>query len=477
MAELLADTSLTPRQREYVASIRTSGENLFMLVSDAVDWARLESGQLEVQRSDFDLQQTLADAIEPVHAQAEEKNIELVLEVTAEVPPRVNGDAARLRQVLCNLLAHAVRQTPRGDVVLRVRVDEDQLRFEVADSAPPLPRERLLRLYEQAGEERTGSGFGLVIAAQLVRHMGGRTGAEPQEHGNLLWCSLPLPAAADAPVVDVAELAGLRVLVVDDNKASRRVIEQMAGNWGMQVITAESGQEGLALARTQSNLGNSFDIAIVDHNMPGMSGLQLAARIKEDPLIRSDVLIIMLTGLSIAPTDTMARNAGISRVLTKPVAGMQLQTVLREELARRSERLGGESADNDQPLPADMRVLVAEDHHLSQKVIRGMLNKLGLKPDTASNGEEALQALKQNRYDLVLMDCEMPVVDGYEATRRLRALEREQGNRRLPVLALSAHILNDVKERCREAGMDGHLAKPVDLAELRNTLRIYAARP
>ncbi len=480
MTELLGDSSLTPRQREYTLTIRSSTENLATLLSETLDWTRIESGQLEIQHLDFDLSQLIAESMDTVQLRAEEKHIELVVDFSPALPARVNGDPARIRQVLCNLLGNAVRYTHSGEVHLFVSTTEQPhlVRMEVRDTGVGIARDRLATLFEKYDGQQPSSehrGFGLYIARQLVERMGGRIGATSEEHrGSTFWFTLPLPAALEQlPANNADILIGKRLLVVDDSAAVRRVIEAQASNWRMSVVTADNAQEALAIARTHANLGNSFDVVVLDHNMPGMSGLQLAARIKEDPLIRHDALIVMLTGLNIAPTDTMARNVGIRRVLTKPVSGRALQAVLIEELVRR-ESFEPDPA-NSTPLSPNLRVLVVEDNALSQKVIRGMLAKLGVRNDVVSNGQEALDAIQHHRYDLLLMDCEMPVMDGYEATQRIRAWEADNAKRRTPIIALSAHIMKEIKERCRLSGMDAHMAKPVDLNELRETLRIYCA--
>ncbi|MFZ5757220.1 MAG: response regulator [Pseudomonadota bacterium] len=480
MTELMGDTSLTPRQREYTMTIRASGENLLALLNETLDWTRLESGQLEIQHVDFDLPQLIADSLETVQLRAEEKHVELVVDIDPSLPARVNGDPSRLRQILCNLLGNAVRYTHRGEVQVQV-VPSGQphvIRIEVRDTGVGIARDQLASLFDnqRAGKDgRHGEsrGFGLYIARQLVERMGGRIGAQSEEHrGSIFWVTLPLPAAPDQNTdTDAGILAGKRLLVVDDNAAVRRVIETQASSWRMAVTVADNAQEALAIARTQANLGASFDVVVLDHNMPGMSGLQLAARIKEDPLIRHDALIVMLTGMNIAPTETMARNVGIRRVLTKPVSGRALQQALVEEFARRERFEPDEPAMA--PLSPNLRILVVEDNNLSQKVIRGMLAKIGVRSDVVSNGQEALEAIQHQRYDLLLMDCEMPVMDGYEATRRIRAWETDNARRRTPIIALSAHIMNEIKERCLQAGMDAHMAKPVDLNELRDALRVY----
>lgn len=267
---------------------------------------------------------------------------------------------------------------------------------------------------------------------------------------------------------------------MDDNDTCRKVLVQQCSAWGMNVSAVPSGKEALALLRTKAHLRDYFDVVLLDQNMPGMTGMQLAAKIKEDPSLNHDILVVMLTGISNAPSKIIARNAGIKRILAKPVAGYTLKTTLAEELAQRGreQAMALPPSSTAQPLhlPGDFRILVAEDNSISTKVIRGMLGKLDLEPDTASNGEEALQAMKAKRYDLVLMDCEMPVLDGFSATQQLRAWESANQRPRTPVVALTAHILAEHKERARLAGMDGHMAKPVELSQLREVIQYWAGQ-
>ncbi|NNG64074.1 response regulator, partial [Pseudomonas fragi] len=276
-------------------------------------------------------------------------------------------------------------------------------------------------------------------------------------------------------------LKGARVLVVDDNDTCRKVLVQQCSAWGLSVSAAASGKEALALLRTKAHLRDYFDIVLLDQNMPGMTGMQLAAKIKEDPSLNHDILLVMLTGISNAPSKTIARNCGIKRILAKPVAGYTLKTTLADELTQRNKgQVSAQLPANGPPtavtVPGDFRILVAEDNSISTKVIRGMLGKLNLQPDTACNGEEALKAMKAQRYDLVLMDCEMPVMDGFSATEQLRAWEVSHQRIRTPVVALTAHILEEHKERARQAGMDGHMAKPVELSQLRELVEYWVAQ-
>jgi CheY-like chemotaxis protein len=260
--------------------------------------------------------------------------------------------------------------------------------------------------------------------------------------------------------------------VVDDNETCRKVLQQQCAAWGLQVSAVASGKEALALLRTKAHLREFFDAVLLDQEMPGMTGMQLAAKIKEDPNLNHDILLIMLTGISNAPSKIIARNAGIKRILAKPVAGYTLKTTLADELAQRQAGVPQQLQVDSGPLqvPEDFRILVAEDNSISTKVIRGMLNKLNLRPDTASNGEEALRAMQEQQYDLVLMDCEMPVLDGFSATEQLRAWEQREQRGRTPVVALTAHILAEHKERARQVGMDGHMSKPVEMSQLRDLI-------
>ncbi len=356
------------------------------------------------------------------------------------------------------------------------------LRIAVQDSGRPLEageRDALLNTQLHSSDflsaSKLGGRLGLIIARQLARLMDGQFGVQSGTGtGSTLWLTLPLdPQRLEQPTADLdGPLQGARLLVVDDNETCRKVLQQQCSAWGLQVSAVASGKEALALLRTKAHLREYFDAVLLDQEMPGMTGMQLAAKIKEDPNLNHDILLIMLTGISNAPSKIIARNAGIKRILAKPVAGYTLKTVLADELAQRQ-------AGAAQPLPAetgtlqvpqDFRILVAEDNSISTKVIRGMLSKLNLNPDTASNGEEALRAMQERQYDLVLMDCEMPVLDGFSATERLREWEQRERRERTPVVALTAHILSEHKERARQVGMDGHMSKPVEMSQLRELI-------
>jgi len=493
MTELLLGTPLSAKQRDYVQTIHSSGNELLTLINEILDISKLESGQIELDDVQFDLNALIEDCLDIFRAKAEQQKVELISFMQPQVPRVIGGDPTRLRQTLLSLLDNAFKQTAEGEILLVVALDNSgakaRLRIAVQDSGKPLDaseRDALLNAELHSKDflaaTKLGGRLGLVIARQLVRLMGGEFGIQSSgNQGSTLWVSLPLDSLRqEQPSADLdASLQGARLLVVDDNDTCRKVLVQQCSAWGLSVSAVPSGKEAMALLRTKAHLHEYFDAVLLDQDMPGMSGMQLAARIKEDPNLNHDILVIMLTGISNAPSKIIARNAGIKRILAKPVAGYTLRTTLADELAQRGK---GDSplftpAQASAPLnvPSDFRILVAEDNTISTKVIRGMLGKLNLQPDTASNGEEALGAMKAQQYDLVLMDCEMPVLDGFSATEQLRAWEAAEQRPRTPVVALTAHILTEHKERAREAGMDGHMAKPVELSQLRELIEHWVA--
>ncbi|MCY1416096.1 Signal transduction histidine-protein kinase BarA [compost metagenome] len=463
-----------------------------MLINEILDISRLETGQIELDEVSFDLAALIDDCLAIFRAKAEQQKVELISFTQPQVPRVISGDPARLRQVVLSLLDSAFRQTDEGEVLLVVALDgaegQKRLRIAVQDSGRPLEdceRQALLSAKLQSRDYLTPAGeegqIGLVIARRLIQLMSGEFGIEcGDQQGSTLWLSLPLDQQLlEQPAADLdSPLQGARLLVVDDNQTCRKVVLQQCSAWGMSVSAVASGKEALAHLRTKAHLREYFDVVLLDQDMPGMTGMQLATKIKEDPNLNHDLLLIMLTGINNAPSKVVARNAGIKRILAKPVAGYTLKATLADELNRRGRSsIGDAQQSGSEPLPAelpsDFRILVAEDNSISTKVIRGMLGKLNLRPDTASNGEEALSAMKKTQYDLVLMDCEMPVLDGFSATERLRAWEASEQRPHTPVVALTAHILSEHKERARLVGMDGHMAKPVELSQLRELVAYW----
>lgn len=487
MTELLLDTPLTPNQREYADTIQVSTNALLRILNDMLDYAHVEAGKLSVVEEPFDLSLMLNDCLDIFRARAEEKHLELIGSISPEMATQVIGDPTRLRQVISSLLRNGIRYTHHGEISVSLSCGKlpGTLRCEVRDTGIGIPAEQIPQLFHHGQQEELANQWethlGLSICQQLVELMSGQIGVESEEHsGSLFWFEVPLKEQALARPVPLPfedKLRGLRLLVVDDNRTCTRVIEQQAQSWGMKVTTSDNGAEALALARNAANIGEAFDLIILDHNMPGMSGLQLAARIKEDLLITNDVLVFMLTGVRMAPTSTMASNVGIRRVLTKPVSERQLKTAIAEELGHLEKRPENTKINlaADAERLKQLHVLIAEDNHLSQKVIRGMLNKLGIQSTVVANGKEAVEEISRNPYDIVLMDCDMPFMDGYVATQAIREWEKITHRRPVPILALTAHILDEHQARSLEVGMNEHLNKPVELSQLRDALLRWAA--
>ncbi len=478
MTELMMDTPLSHEQRDYLSIVHSSGTQLLQILDDIFDYSKIEAGKMEIHITAFDLSSVITESMDQFKGRAEEKNLELIPHMHANLPTQVKGDPTRIRQVLTHLIENAVKFTDHGEVVIHVynATNPPNIRFEITDTGRGLTREQLKEIF--ADVEPTlrwhGKGLGLAIVKQLIRLMGGEFNAESEiGKGSTFWFSLPLERIPEEDtytrVVD-SKLRGLRILIVDDNASVRLALQQQAASWGMQVTNANSAAQALALLHTQSHLNEPFDIVVLDQNMPGMSGLELAAKVKEDEQIMHETLVIMLSGMSTAPPPTLARNTGIRRVLTKPVSGKLLKIALTEELGY-LQKTRAETQTSDAPLRKNIRVLVAEDHPLSQKVMRGMLMKLGIEATAVSNGDQALRAVQRNRFDIVLMDVEMPIMNGFEATEKIRAWERENGMREVPIIAMTAHIMDEHKERGLRAGMNAHLTKPIELAQLQDILQ------
>jgi CheY-like chemotaxis protein/signal transduction histidine kinase len=473
MAELLDDTPLTPNQKECVRSIHSAGENLLRIINDVLEYSRIEQSGSALNRERFDPGELVMSALELFRERAEEKQIELIAHIHSNVPAMVEGDPGRLRQILTNILSACVRHAGAGELVVDVSRDPsgraDHLRFEFEGSALKHIENSLDALQDRDSlGQQDATDLGLNIAHQLSEAIGGRCGLREGRNGQLCWVVVPLPEVDTAESEELedngAMLAGRHMLVVDDSSTVTRVIRHQALSWGMRVTVCHDPREALASIRMQANLKDPYDIVLLDHLMPGMNGMQLATRIHEDLLIGHPLVLVMLTGVQDAPTTNLARNVGIHKVLTKPVSGRRLRHALSEALGI----LSSPTISNEEPVMPDssLRILVAEDHMLSQKVIRGMLGKLGLDADIVSNGVEALAAFEKKPYDLILMDCEMPEMDGFEATQRLRELERQRGKQPVPIIALTAHVLSEHRQRALSAGMNAHVGKPIELGNL-----------
>jgi two-component system, sensor histidine kinase and response regulator len=469
MLELLMDTELDAEQREYARTAVTSGDALLTVINDILDFSKIEARKVELDASDFDLRQVVEDASEILAHEAHSKGVELTVWVDEHVPPVVRGDAGRLRQVLTNLISNAVKFTPAGEVSVRVVAGEDGgdrllIEAEVSDTGIGIEPERIAALFEPFLQEDTsttrrfgGTGLGLAISRQLVELMGGELTATstPGEGSVFRFTVLLERVAGERPTRRARSVLpdGLRVLVVDDNGTNRQILR---GYLAPRVTTcdeAESGSDALVMMHTAANEGAPYALVVLDYQMPGMDGAELAEAIRSAPSLRTARLIMLASA-------TAQRMPGIDAYLAKPVRRAGLLDAVASVLGPDSKRpIVAEEPEPAPVAPSGARVLVAEDNPVNQLVIQGMLAKRGLAADVVANGREALAALDRERHAAVLMDVQMPEVDGYEATRRIRATE--DGDRRVPIIALTAGALEGDREAALSAGMDDYLPKPL----------------
>ncbi|HEY5789001.1 MAG TPA: response regulator, partial [Gammaproteobacteria bacterium] len=487
MLSLLEDSRVEGEQLEYVEMAHMSGDVLLTLINDLLDYSKIEAGQLELENIDFDLRQLLDEIVELFAVRARSLGLELAVSVDPGLPTQLNGDAVRLRQVLSNLVDNALKFTSEGHVRLQVGQQgtagsEVHLRFAVEDTGIGLQREQRALLFEpfmQADSSITrrfgGTGLGLAICAQLVQLLGGSIDVDSEPgRGSRFWFDVTFglarerqadAAAATSPRVS---LDGLRVLVVDDSSISRTYLHSVLGSWKIDCVTAADGQQALAQLETALAAQKPFDLVILDRMMPEMDGLELAARIRQIAGAEPPRLL-MVTRYGGSAAGEEAMRAGIAAYLNKPVSQSQLfDTLVR--VAGLDARRGREASAG--PTPHHGKVLVVEDNQVNQKVALGLLRKLGWSSELAVNGREALEAIARDRYAAVLMDCQMPVLDGYDAVRELRRREGDAGAH-LPVIAMTAHALGGEREKCLAAGMDDYLAKPVRIDELQRKLEYW----
>ena len=470
MTGLLLDTDLTPDQRDFAETVRSSGDALLVVINDILDFSKIEAGELELERLPFSVRDCVEGSVDLVAAQAGAKGLDLVGQMAEDVPPVVVGDVTRLRQVLVNLLSNAVKFTSHGEVVLGVRVasrdgaDAGALVFEVRDTGigiPPDRVDRLFRSFSQVDASTTrvygGTGLGLAISRRIAEAMDGTlTVQSTPGRGSTFALTVALPRGeqtVDAIAAPPVELPGRRALVVDDNATNREILRRQLSAWGMQVEDHADGEAALASV----DAGARPDVVLLDMHMPGMDGVELARELRAREATR-DLPLLLLTSLGSRPPESEA--LGLLH-LTKPVKAAALRSVVASALGAS----GAPQAATPSAVPErSLRVLLAEDNVVNQRVALLMLDRLGYRADVAANGVEAVQAVTSTPYDVVLMDVQMPELDGIGATERLRAqLPPERQPR---IIAMTAGALAEDRERCLAAGMDDFLSKPVRREEL-----------
>jgi PAS domain S-box-containing protein len=489
MTGLLLDSDLSPHQRDYAETIRISGENLLTIINDILDFSKIEAGKLELETIDFDLRTTVEEGLGLFAERAHNKSLELTHLMNYDVPAALRGDPGRLTQVLSNLLGNAIKFTEEGEVVLRVSLADDGaeeavVRFSMIDTGIGMTQEQQARLFEsftQADASTTrrygGTGLGLTISKRLLEMMGGKMGVESEAGvGSTFWFEVPFarqPEGLLTVPTPGLDLDGLRVLIVDDNATNREILHLQVTYWGMKNEIAEHGAQALRMLGDATQRGEAYDLVILDMHMPQMDGMQLAKAIKEDPNL-SSTRLVLLTSMGMLGDAKQARRAGISVYLTKPVK----QSLLYDAIATTMGTPEGAEQEQKPPVTrhtikeakarSRARVLVAEDNAVNQKVAVMMLEKLGYRADVAANGLEALEALSRISYAAVLMDVQMPEMDGYEATAEIR--RREGALRHTPIIAMTANAMQGDREKALEAGMDDYVPKPVKPQELEAVL-------
>ena len=502
MTELLLGTTLSPEQREYAETVRSSGRALLAILNDILDFSKIEAGRLNLEDIDFDLRGEVEDLCALLAGRAHAKGLELATLVEPGTPTAVRGDPFRLRQVLTNLVGNAVKFTEEGEVVLRVRSAEEEadsvtIRFEVEDTGigiTPEQRPLLFRSFSQADASTTrhygGTGLGLAISKQLVEIMGGEMGVESEPGvGSTFWFALRLEKSPQegAGRPPSADLRGLKILITDDNATNRRILHKQLASWGIRAAMAEDGPGALEALRAAARGGEPYDLALLDVQMPGMDGLELARAIKADASV-APTRLMMLSSVGVE-FRADAHLAGVDVVLSKPVRQSRLFDALAAvvgapgglpagapAVAVPQDGADGASAAGavapvGKTLPG--RLLVAEDNLVNQRVAVRMLERIGYRVDVAADGRQALEALRHNDYAAVLMDVQMPEMDGHEATAEIR--RREGAGRRTPIIALTANAMRGDRERALAAGMDDYVIKPVKREDLEAVLKRWVS--
>ncbi len=485
MTELLLDTQLNDIQRDYAETIRTSGEALLTVINDILDFSKIEAGKLNLDETDFDLHTLMEGVADLLAPRAQQKGLEITCRIAAEVPGRLRGDPVRIRQVLTNLAGNSVKFTDQGEVNLEARVlekDEDKatLRILVRDTGIGIPEDRQDCVFDsftqiEGGNSRPhgGTGLGLTICRKLIDLMGGGIGLESRLGvGSIFWIELTLAAATGKVERPTAGLDGLRVLVIDDHETNRTILREILDSWGCRPTSVRTAGEALdALSASEESIPH--DVAIINHHMPGLNADQAARAVKSIPRF-AGLPIVLVTSVGLVRTIEQGEDELFVSRLTRPIHRSQLHNVLYRSIASPgSNRAKSPDADlvGSEPL-VPLRVLLAEDNPVNRKVAIGMVKRFGYAVDVAENGQEAIEMIDSNPYDLVLMDVQMPVMDGLTATAVIREGEKGTG-RHVPIIAMTAHAMIGDREKCLAAGMDDYLTKPLRPGPLQELICIW----
>jgi two-component system sensor histidine kinase/response regulator len=480
MTDLALDTDLTGEQREYLQMVKSSATGLLTVLNDILDFSKIEQQKLDLEIIPFSIRDVLAELLKPLAFRAEQKGLEVICHVLPDVPGVTLGDPGRLRQILMNLVGNAIKFTERGQILVQVDVESQTdgavvLHGSVADSGIGIPTDKQQSVFEafrQADGSTTrqygGTGLGLAISTRLVQLMGGRMWLESEPHeGSTFHFTLTLGVSEARPDILTSDLTDLRALIVDDNPINRQVLTAWLERWKMVPTAVASGEQALVELAEAASARRPFALVLLDLNMPGMDGFEVARHLARDPALR-DAIVMMLSSSGQPSESRRCRELGVSQYLTKPVES-------RDLLAAISRSLTGRRVPPRQVLPAVMqpaapparraRILLAEDNVVNQRVAAGVLGKKGHEVVIAANGRDALAAFDSREFDVVLMDVQMPDIDGFEATALIRAREAERGGH-VAIIAMTAHAMKGDRERCLMSGMDDYLCKPLDAKRL-----------
>ncbi|WP_153557377.1 PAS domain-containing protein [Roseimaritima sediminicola] len=482
MTELLLDTDIDDNQREYLLMVQSSGESLLSIINDILDFSKIEAGKLELDASVFEIRETLGDTMKALAIRAHAKDLELAFRIDPRTPQHVIGDPGRLRQILVNLVGNAIKFTERGEVVVDVRClepTENKVRLQVCvrDTGIGIPEDKQNRIFnefEQVDSSTTrrfgGTGLGLAISSRLIKIMGGNLWMESEVgRGSKFYFTVQLDRIESDPpkFADVVVVGGTRVLIVDDNKTNRQILCEMVRNWGMQPTEVDNAEAGLAMLREAQQANAPFGLVLSDVQMPDVDGFQFVNWVRKTPAV-SHTPVIMLTSGTRTGDAARRDHLCVADRLMKPVKQSELFDSIVRVLGVTSPEYESSDSETD-PLQhydlGSLRILLVEDNLVNQKLALGVLQKHGHQVTVASNGQEALERLTENVYDLVLMDVQMPILDGIAATRKIREQERAS-DRHQPIIAMTAHAMKGDREECLEAGMDEYIAKPIRVSAI-----------
>ncbi|HEY3459130.1 MAG TPA: response regulator [Bryobacteraceae bacterium] len=484
MTELALGTDLTKEQQHYLTVVKSSAEALLKVINDILDFSKVESGKLDLEEVDFSLRDSLSETLKMLGVRADQKGIELACDVDPKLSDAFLGDPTRLRQIIVNLVGNAIKFTEQGEVVVRVaeedRAEEEiTLHFTVSDTGIGIPENKLESIFQSftQGDGSTtrkygGTGLGLTICRQLIERMGGRIWVKSAiGKGSTFHFTIPLklgsPVAIKSPIADFKSLQGLPVLVVDDNSTNRRILDGMLKRWGAEPVLTDSALEAMAALEQATQTGKKFKLILLDVCMPNVDGFALCETIRHTPGI-SDITVMMLSSVARQKDAARSRELGVAAYLTKPVDWKELRNIIASILSTSEERdpVSKHRATDETPnTTGGLRILLAEDNEVNQELALSLLKKYGHSAMLASDGQEALSAWEREPFDLILMDLQMPVMGGLEATAAIRRREAVTGAH-IPIVAMTAHAMKADRENCLAAGMDGYVAKPISVKEL-----------